>query len=238
MRAFMLVAVAFFASACGQGEKTTPVSQSERPQILPQQFALVPCQTVTYAKAPPCVLLAAGGKYFLFGAPENAVAMLRDEEMRLLDGVLLFSLLPQHIDGLDTIRHLSWKKGRSQALLVVGPDGTGAFAQAIDSAFEIPDAEYFTRESPPGGFDASLLRPVEIGFDSASKTEVVDTGDLQIAGMPAPSGQMIYQVQYGGRRAALGMCGSDEDEAALAELSEGDHVYSCNDNSDIVYIIK
>ena len=234
----LFVFVALAVSACGVEEPKTPEPAIERVEIQPQQFALVPCKAVVADTRPPCVLLAAGGKYFLLGAPETALATLREDEIRLLDGVLLFSLLPEQIDGLDTVRHVTWKKGRSQPLLLGGPEGTKDFATAFDSAFEVPDAEFFTRESPAGGFDASLLQPVEVVFGRQAGTQIVDTGDLQITGRYAPSGGLVYLVKYGGIRIVIGMCGGDEDLALLTQLAESGFTYTCNDNGEIHYIIK
>lgn len=224
--------------ACGR-EASVPVAETaERAAIRPSQFAVVPCQSNNEEEHLPCYLLAAGGKYYLMGAPETALSQLRDEEVRLLDGVLLFSLLPSHVDGLDTIRHKTWKNGRSEALLVVGAEGVKEFSSAIDSAFEVPDAEFFARESPRGGFDASLLKPREVVFGADAGSEVVDTGDLQIRGFYAPSGQIIYLATYEERSAAIGMCGGDEDLQLLEELSGGDTLIACNSDRETLYILK
>jgi len=238
MRSALLGLLALALSACGAEVSEPAAVSSERAKIEPHQFALVPCRSGLNSGLPPCVLLAAGGKYFLMGAPEGALTALTDEEVRLLDGVLLFSLLPQHVDGLDTVRHVTWKKGRAQRLLVGGPEGTKDFARALDSAFEVPDAEYFARESPSGGFDASLLRSIDVIFGTSAGTEVVDTGDLQIRGFHAPSGHIVYLAEYGERRAAIGMCGGAEDVALLSDIAAGDHITDCNDQKEISFIIE
>lgn len=235
---FVLSLIISSLVACGKEASVPVAGTADRTAIKPSQFAVVPCISNDKAKHLPCYLLAAGGKYYLMGAPETALSQLRDDEVRLLDGVLLFSLLPSHVDGLDSIRHITWKNGRSEALLVAGPEGVIEFSKAIDSAFEVPDAEFFARESPRGGFDASLLSPREIVFGTDAGSEVVDTGDLQIRGFYAPSGQIIYLASYENRSAAIGMCGAEEDLQLLVELSGGGAVIACNDRGETIYVVQ
>ena len=206
MRYFLCFLTLFAVSSCGE-RSASDMANQQRAAIAPQQFALVPCRKVFSEEHPPCSLLAAGGKYYLMGAPEGALASLLEDEIELLDGILLFSLLPDQIEGLDSVRNATWRAGRSAPLLVAGPEGTTGFGSAIDSAFETSDAELFAKESPAGGFDASLLRPVEIVFGTNAGTEVANTGDLVIIGFYAPSGQIAYRAEYSGRIAAIGMCG-------------------------------
>lgn len=227
----------WLASCSGAGSTDAQVAET-RGAIKPQQFALIACKDTATNPDVPCKLLAAGGKYFLFGAPEGAFASLRPEEARLLDGVLLFSMLPQHIDGLDTLRYETWRLGRAVPLLVVGPEGTKPMTRAIDTVFEISDAELFAIESPAGGFDASLLRGRDVNFDSENGDEVVNTGDLIVRGYYAPSGQIVYQIKYNERTAAIGMCGGEEDSDILAELAEEDFMSPCHLSEQISYIIQ
>lgn len=238
MRNLINFGLVVLLAACGGPRASDERRPTERPAIAPQEFALIPCASGGNAEPRACKLLVAGGKYYLLGAPEGAMHTLRSEEIPLLDGVLLFSLLPHHIDGLDTVRHVSWSAGRSQPLLVAGPEGTAEFAEAFDSAFVLPDAELFAAESPAGGFDASLLGAVDVLAGAGAGTEVVDTGDLVIHGFYAPSGQIVYRAQYETNVLAIGMCGGEEDDAFLAEISAGGVLDPCNSGGAIRYISK
>lgn len=230
--------IVFVTSACSGATAPERLADDARAAIEPQQFALVPCRGAPGASLQPCQLLAAGGKYYLMGAPEGAASILLEEEMRLLDGVLLFSLLPQHVDGLDTLRNETWRAGRAAPLLVAGPEGTEGLTSGLDSAFENSDAEVFSIESPAGGFDASLLFAREVAFGTDAGTEVVNTGDLVIRGFYAPSDQIVYQVQYGGHSVGVGMCGGFDDKSFIEELSSADHASICNETSEINYILE
>lgn len=234
----LTIAALAACGGCDSPAELGSVEETGRAAIAPQQFALVPCKTERTAGTPPCQLLAAGGKYFLLGAPEGALNNLLETEIALLDGVLLFRLLPEHVEGLDTIRNVTWKRGRSQALLVSGPEGTGAFATGIDSAFEIPDAELFALAAPPGGYDASLMRPVEILPERNAGTLIVDTGDLIIRGFYAPSSAVVYQVEYSGLRVAIGGCDREADKEFLKELSADGYTFECGMDGRIVYFIE
>ena len=236
-RILATIAIALVA-ACGGKGQTEASDEFARRAIAPAHFAIVPCQNGHRAEPLPCQMLAAGGKFFLMGAPEGALANLMDHEIRLLDGVLLFSLLPDQIDGLDTVRHTTWRRGRDSPLLVAGPEGTGAFVSGIDSAYEVPDAELFAISPPSGGYDASLMNPREILAGDEASSLVVDTGDLSILGISAPSGQIIYLANYEGQSVAIGMCGGAEDQPVLEELSESGHYLPCNKGGETVYFVQ
>ena len=229
------------ASACSGGSSPADepaATVPARAPIAPNEFALIPCKVMDGEGYPPCHILAAGGKYFMMGAPDGAINNLLASELRILDGVLLFSLLPDQLEGLDSLRNETWKRGRAQPLLVAGPEGTAAFAEGLDAAFEIPDAELFARESPTGGYDASLINPLEVAPNRDAGTLVVDTGDLLVRGFYAPSGDVVYQVEYSGKVVAAGRCGAETDGGFLAELSRGDPLEICNNRGAPIYIIE
>lgn len=236
LRGLLACLSVFLLSACGQ-ETETPNESGARAPIAPNQFALIPCLSKSAGPA-PCQLLAAGGKYYLLGAPEGALDNLLESEIALLDGVLLFSLLPDHIDGLDTVRSRTWQIGREAPLLVAGPEGTEVFAKGIDSAYEVPDAELFAIDPPKGGYDASLMKPRDVEDRPNAGVRVVDTGDLVIRGFYAPSGQVIYQVSYTEIVIAIGMCGGADDEAMLNDISASGLVSSCNTGGKTRYFVE
>ena len=209
-----------------------------RAVIASQQFALVPCKLEKGDLHPRCFVLAAGGKYFLMGAPEGALSNLLSSEIVILDGVLLFSLLPEQVEGLDTVRNETWKRGRTEALLVAGPEGTAEFTEGLDSAFEIPDAEQFARNSPAGGYDASLMKALEVSLQRDAGTLIVNTGDLLVRGFYAPSGDIVYQAEYSGQIVGIGRCGNEIDQGFLAEISGSEFPSLCGGSGEIVYIIE
>ncbi len=240
-RTFIPLLIALLAACGGAGTPATndPSGTPIREPIAPHQFALIPCKPQNGISVPQCRLLAAGGKYFLMGAPEGALSNLLESEIALLDGVLLFNLLPDQIDGLDHVRNETWNRGRSQALLVAGPEGTEAFTSGIDSAYEIPDAEWFSLNPPPGGYDASLMKPLEVLPSNESGTRVVNTGDLIVRGFYTPSGAIVYQVEYSGLVASIGgSCSPIEDLEYLSELSAGSVISTCDHADEPVYLIE
>lgn len=230
----------FFAACDGASSlgEVNDGAASTRAAIAPHQFALVNCRTTGGAEEPDCHILAAGGKYFLFGAPDGAIANLLETELLVLDGVLLFSLLPDQLEGLDTIRNETWKRGRPKPLLVVGPEGTEAFSKGVDAAFEVPDAELFARESPAGGYDASLMNPMEVSPQRSTGTLVVDTGDLLVRGFYTPTGDIVYRVEYLGRAIWIARCGTKPGAEFLQQISADGLLPICNAGNDVTYIIE
>ncbi|MEM8616940.1 MAG: hypothetical protein AAGF20_08395 [Pseudomonadota bacterium] len=162
-------------------------STSERPDIRPGAFALLPCQAHPETA---CALVVAGGKRVLIGAPAGAASTLEPEDLRKLDQALLFSLHGEAIEGLDEIRNASWRFGRPAPLPLAGPEGTGALAAAVNLTFEQADALHVVEQGmPTGGFDAALLigRDVDVGETG------FDTGDLVITYMGPATWEIAYQ---------------------------------------------
>lgn len=164
------MAAVFALGSCGNTSTT-----SERPEIKPQDFALVPCGPELAER--PCALVVAGGKRVLFGAPAGVAATLEKDDLRQLDAVMLFSLRAADIEGLDEVRNETWWAGRDEPLLVVGPEGTADMVDALNKAFEQADALRIVEEGiPPGGYDAAVLEARE----SLSGVPDFDTGDVRI----------------------------------------------------------
>lgn len=189
--AFLAVAV---LAACDAGT-TASVSLPEEVETLfeiaPGDFAVEPCSEVANA---PCVLVNAGGKTFLFGAPAGLSRTIAEERLANLDGALLFSLLPRDIEGLDEVRNRGWRAGRADALVVAGPEGTGEMLEALNLAYEQPDALSFVDEgAPPGGFDAALLQG---GVEILSQALAFDTGDVKVVGIAASGPYITYRIGY------------------------------------------
>jgi len=177
-------------ASCGGPETANP---DTRPSISPEDFALVPCGPARADR--PCVLAVAGGKRILFGAPAGVSATLADADLRQLDAVMLFSLHAVDIEGLDEVRNASWHAGRSEPLLVVGPEGTLGVVEALNAAFEQADALRVVEEGmPPGGYDAAVLVGREVVRGASAP--VFDTGDVRVFSSP-----MQMAIEYVGKTA-------------------------------------
>lgn len=145
-------------------------------EIPSQDFVVLPCGSVEATA--PCAMVVAGGKRILAGAPAGVVESLRKVDLKQLDGVLIFSLHAENIEGLDEVRNRSWLLGRSQPLSVVGPSGLGEVVAGLNLTYEQADALYVVENGiPPGGYDAAILVSVE----AAPGDLVFDTGDLTIS---------------------------------------------------------
>lgn len=195
MRHLLAVGVLLLAGACTEPLPPVPADElraSERASVVPADFAVVPCDQDVRA---PCVLLLAGGKRLLFGAPAGISHSLPAEDLAELDGVFLFSLLPQHVEGLDEVRNSGWRAGRPDALQVSGPNGTESLVEGLNLAFEQPDALSFVEEgAPSGGFDAALLSNyAEVRPRSAL---VFDRGDLKVDAATGQGTHATYTIRY------------------------------------------
>lgn len=144
--------------------------------IAAQDFVLLPCGT-EQADA-PCVLVVAGGKRVLIGTPAGSGQAMRETDLRQLDAVITYSLRSRDIEGLDEVRNRSWRVGRADPLLTIGPPGIEQVIGALNLAFEQGDALYVVEQGPPpGGYDAAVLLARPVSADQV----VFDTGDLKIS---------------------------------------------------------
>ncbi len=166
-----------------------PPAPDAAAQISPRDFVLIPCGPAREDR--PCVLVAAGGKRILFGAPTGVAASVPAEDLRQLDSVIVFSLRAVDIEGLDEVRNASWRAGRDTPLLTIGPRGVLDLVDGLNQAFEQADALRIVEEGiPPGGYDAAILT----GREALRGQIVFDTGDVQV--MATKSG---YQIIYNGQ---------------------------------------
>lgn len=199
---FLLGISAMVIASCADHARP---SAPDMATISPQDFALVPCGPQR-ADA-PCVLVIAGGKRILFGAPAGTATSLPSEELRQLDSVIVFSLRAKDIEGLGEIRNESWRAGRDAALLTVGPRGTLDVVDAINQVYEQADALRIVEEGiPRGGYDAAVLT----GREAMPAQIIFDTGDVQVERLSDG-----YQVSYYASAAAiLKPCSSNSNAVA------------------------
>ena len=199
--------------ACGA--KAPQPSDPASVDIASTDFALLPCHGV--AADTPCVLVMAGGKRVLMGAPTGVTMMMKPTDLRQLDAVLLFSLRADDLQGLDDLRNETWRAGRDQALRVSGPPGTRDILNAINKIYETSDALIFVERGGAGGFDAPVLRPSP--GENDTKALVFDTGDLAITHLVNTDGRVGYWVDYNDQRVVISPCGMEQ-ALKFAETSD------------------
>jgi len=216
--------VLLVVAACGRAEEEPAARDlsltSAAISIAPSDFALVPCAGVSPDAF--CTILAAGGKRVLIGAPAGIGDGRVDGETVLPDIVLLPSLDPRGIEGLDEVRNRTWRAGRRSRLVVAGGLGTEDLVQGLNDAYALPDATAFL-EVPAEGrdFASMLLAAREIGPGDIA----FDTGDLVVASRDAGRGQLAYLATYGAREVLIAPCGSDIDR--FDEIDGADMIVGC-----------
>ncbi|MEM5516566.1 hypothetical protein WNY37_06370 [Henriciella sp. AS95] len=181
-------------AACDSGSTEAIAVSAEPPAevvISSNDFALVPCGASQDAA---CVLVFAGGKGLLFGAPAGLSNGISEDRLASLDSTFLFSLMPRDVEGLDEVRNRGWRAGRADALIVAGPEGVGDMITALNLAFEQPDALSYVEEGAPrGGFNAALL---QAGVEVVSEAAAFDSGDLKVSGVSGPGSHLTYRIGY------------------------------------------
>jgi hypothetical protein len=223
MRHFYFSAL-LLAAACGHDGKAAARSTEESVDIKPTDFALVPC--AGHDPGAPCVVVRAGGKRVMIGAPGGAGQSQAESDLAALDAVLLFSLQASDIEGLDEIRNRSLEGGRETPLPVSGPQGTRQMVGALNQTFAAADAHHLA-QSPGLSQKNALLQAV--GGERETKAEVFNTGDLVITHVQNAAGLVGYWVDYEGRRAIIEPCGMSQ---ATQFGGEADAALTCNAKSE------
>jgi len=201
MRIMFLLAGLVTAACSGPAAPLTPPDTPRT--ITSTDFALLPCAPATAPN--PCVLVMAGGKRVLFGTPAGVVHDMSPEHLRNLDAVMLFSLRGEDLEGLDDVRNASWRAGHESQLRVSGPGGTSDVLAALNKAYEASDAFTFVEQSPAGGFNAAILKPLPGERDT--KARVFNTGDLVVTHLVNDKDRVGYWVDYNGIRLVIEPCG-------------------------------
>jgi ribonuclease BN (tRNA processing enzyme) len=131
------------------------------------------------------------------------------------DVVLLTSLLPENLVGLDDLLASAWLAGRRTPLRVIGPAGTAAAVGAIAAEIApgaVARANALGDDPAPPALDA---RDVDGGWQESLGAVSLRAGAL--AGGPLPA--LAWRIEAGGRSAVVG--GTGWDGAALEELARG-----------------
>lgn len=188
-------------AGCSQG--APPLQGAPAPvEVSPSAFAIQRCPELELGA--PCLVVMAGGKTLLFGAPEGAMSALEMLERPVPDAVFVSSLDPSGLEGLSRLRNRSWALGRIEPLVLAGPDGTDILAGRLDEAYARSDAVVYLSARPKGGFDSALFLPLAV--PPAGVMRVFDTGDLTVDGLAAPSGPVTWLVRYDGRALQIAPC--------------------------------
>ena len=227
------ILIALVLPACSE-DVTQPARLADvRPasiDVAPGDFAVLPCSGGTGA---PCALVVAGGKSLLFGAPAGISSEIEADRLAGLDSAFLFSMLPPDVEGLDEVRNRGWRAGRPEALIVAGPEGTASLLEALNLAFEQPDALSFVEEGAPrGGFDAALLQP---GVEVLTGALAFDSGDLKVSGRANSDSYISYRVEYrdlGGdwHELILQPCKApDAPRATVEDVPVSTNAFACDD---------
>ncbi len=183
----------------------------------PDELAVFPCTRRTRFDDPyaSCLLVMAGGKRLVFGAP-----MGQDwRGIGHVDGVFLFDGHPVSMGGLTGIRNRSWWAGRKTGLLVIGGELLLDEIKTLDDAQSRGDALAALEAETPVDFLDANLRPKPVPA-MAEHFRVFDTGDLRVFANSKITSQgnqvLTFEVDYGGQSTFVQPCGGK------ANLSEGD----------------
>ncbi|MEO0882384.1 MAG: hypothetical protein AAFY34_06590 [Pseudomonadota bacterium] len=193
--------------------------------IAPRDFALAPCDGAPSEAL--CVILAAGGKRVLIGAPAGVGDGRLPGEDVFPDAVLLPSLHPRNIEGLDELRYQTWAGGRTAPLSVTGPAGTADFIDGLNTAYTLPDAVAFLDTSADNrDFAAMPLRATDV----RSGDTAFDTGDLVLTANAAGRGHMAFRATYGGQSILIIPCGANIRD--LGPALDNATIVTCTQDAD------
>ena len=164
----------------------------------------------------PCLLVLAGGKRLVFGAPLH-------QDWRgigQLDAAFLFEGRPESSGGVMGLRYETWTDGRTSPLLLISGELTMDMLSDLDAALLVPDA--LMQVDRPDRLDARQagFRPKPVPADNAERL-VFDTGDLKVFATSVINGSgdqiMTYMVVYMDRHVELMTCGSAPYEGRISE---------------------
>ena len=223
----LLLGFLVWANSGASGEvRTDPGAHSVRAvRIAPTDFAFLPCPRLGNRGA--CVVIAAGGKRVLVGAPAGVggaggLAEAAFGASGVPDAILLFSLDAAQIEGIDELRSRIWETGRSQ-LPLVGGTGVQEVSAGLNQTYIIPDAVAYVRGRRQRGFEKMPLAVRMAGHGDLA----FDTGDLTISALAAGAGQLAYLVEYGGQSVILAACGPRAVD--VSRWPDPDHYLGCAD---------
>ncbi|MAK62517.1 MAG: hypothetical protein CMK09_16225 [Ponticaulis sp.] len=205
-------------------DTTVDIGHVPAPSIAaPERFQIETCQTKEHdalSVASPCLLIQAGGKRLLFGAPLS----VDWTAIGPLDAVFLFDGTPASSGGLIGLRYETWFDGRKRPLLLVSGALYLETVRALDEALYLPDA--ISQVEYPNRLDSRQAGFAEKPVPGAERDVLVfNTGDVQVfanAGTNRTGDEILsFRMDYAGKRLDIFSC----DSRALLFEGPADAVY-------------
>jgi ribonuclease Z len=165
----------------------------------------------------PVTAVGAGSRVLLVDAGRGVAEALRRCAIPVAqpDTVLLTSLAPENVVGLDDLLLTGWNAPRERPLRVLGPPGTRALADAINAAHAATVAVLAkARGVDPAGarLEGGDVRDGVVDARDALSVHAADAG-------AAPLASLAYRFETGGR--AWVVAGANPDPEKLAALATG-----------------
>lgn len=227
-------------AGCGEGAPAPSDEVASTPRVGPDDFAYQACDIE--APRGPCLIIEAGGKTVLVGVPEGALGALASADISDPDLVLTTRLHPGQFEGLMALRYGTWQAGRRNPLVIAGPEGLLQLAVHLDRGLEGLDAAAFLEDSPPGGFAAALLAPLEV--PSGPGVRVFDSGDLVIDARALAGDGVSYLIVYDNYRLVVGPCGAQNPVPegvyidAILACDPAGHAFEMPDGAPVAFILQ
>jgi ribonuclease BN (tRNA processing enzyme) len=163
----------------------------------------------------PSTAVAKGDAVLLVDAGRGVTGALRAAEIPVQqpNTVLLTSLIPENIAGLDDLIVSGWITPRTEALRVMGPPGTEAALEGLLRAHRSGAEAMAAAWSPPA--ETAEVRAVEL--EDGAEFEVGELA-VRVASLPGgPFPALAYRIEAEGRSVVLASVGfAPESLAALA----------------------
>jgi ribonuclease BN (tRNA processing enzyme) len=165
----------------------------------------------------PCIAIGGGKRILLVDAGRGTAEALRQAKIPVTQPttVLLTSLLPENVQGLDDLLLTGWEAGRTEPIRVIGPAGTRALTAMLESA-HTPGAHALGaaegRAEPHPRFEA-----LEIEDGWQKELDGIQVRAAALAGGPLAA--FAYRFDAGPRSSVVTGVGWGRD--ALVALAKG-----------------
>jgi ribonuclease Z len=129
--------------------------------------------------------------------------------------ILLTSLMPENLVGLDDLLAAAWLEGRSEPLRLYGPPGCAALARSLEAGVRPGSQALREAVALPGALPA--LEVVEVGDGTSLQREELSLRAGALPGGPVPA--LAWRFEWRGRSAVVSSAAWAPDE--LVELARG-----------------
>jgi ribonuclease Z len=163
-------------------------------------------------RAGPCIAVLAGEQGFVFDAGSGAIRKLgrMGFPMERIEGAFLTHLHSDHIDGLGELMLQAWiAGGRSRALPIYGPPGTGQVVDGFNQAYQIDSTYRVAHHGPvianPAGFGGEAIEsplPEDAISQVAYEQKGVRITVFRVDHAPVTPA-FGYRIDYKGRSIAI-----------------------------------